>query len=289
MLLAIDVGNSQTVVGLVDRVATHGPPDASEITVREHWRVGTQTSRTSDEWLVLLEGLLANYGDVPEESVEGVAICSTVPAVLREMRAMVREAFGDLPCLVVAPGVRTGLQLRVENPREVGADRIVNSLAARELYGGPAIVVDCGTATTFDVLAHDGAYVGGAIAPGVGIAMDALGDRGAQLPKVELVWPRSVVAKNTVEALQSGVLYGFVGQVDGIVNQMIAAMDFDADSKPITVVTTGGLAPLLAGASATIDVYEPMLTLIGLRLLWERNLSAERDGAERASSQRGAS
>lgn len=271
MLLAIDVGNSQTVVGLVERVAGGDGRQAGDVVVRERWRAGTQPGRTADEWLVLLDGLLATYDDVPEETIEGVAICSTVPAVLHEMRRVVRREYGHLPCIVVEPGVRTGLVLQVDNPREVGADRIVNSLAARELYGGPAIVVDCGTATTFDVVAADGAYVGGAIAPGVGVAMDALGDRGAQLPQVELVWPRGVIAKNTVEALQSGVLFGFLGQVSGVVERMVHELGHSEDPSAVTVVATGGLAGLLVSASTQVDVHEPDLTLIGLRLMWERN------------------
>ena len=171
--------------------------------------------------------------------------------------------------VIVEPGVKTGVPVRMDNPKEVGADRIVNALAAVHLHGGPAIVVDFGTATTFDAVSTKGEYVGGAIAPGIEISIDALSSRGAQLHKIELVRPRSVVAKNTVEALQSGIIFGFAGQVDGIVERMSEEL---ADApEEVTVIATGGLAPLVLEESRCIDVFEPWLTLIGLRLIYERN------------------
>jgi type III pantothenate kinase len=266
MLLAIDVGNTQTVLGLLAR-ADDSTPDA-DLDVVEHWRVSTDADRTADEWAVLLDGLLARRG-VPLAEVDGLAVCSTVPAVLTEMREMLDAGFDHVPTVVVEPGVRTGIPVLVDNPREVGADRIINAVAAGQLYGGPAIVVDFGTATTFDAVSAEGAYLGGAIAPGIGISLEALGQRGAQLRKVELVRPRSVIGKNTVEAVQSGVLYGFAGQVDGTVRRM--QVELADDPSDVTVIATGGLAPLMLGEAETIDHHEPWLTLVGLGLVWDRN------------------
>jgi type III pantothenate kinase len=267
MLLAIDVGNTHTVIGLVDVPPPDAPAEAVE--VLEHWRVATDERRTSDEWVVLVEGLLARHLDIDDEVVDGLAVCSTVPAVLHEMRDMAARHYADVPTVIVEPGVRTGIPVLVDNPREVGTDRILNALAAYRLHGGPAIVVDFGTATTFDVVSERGEYLGGAIAPGIGISLDALGERGAQLRKVELARPRSVIAKNTVEALQSGVLYGFAGQVDGVVDRMLAELGRERDE--VVVVATGGLATLVLAESTTLDRFEPWLTLVGLCLVWQRN------------------
>jgi type III pantothenate kinase len=261
MLLAIDVGNTQTVLGLLET----GDEDPE---VSEHWRVSTDADRTADEWAVLLDGLLARRG-VPVEGITGVAVCSTVPAVLAEMRDMLDSAFAHVPTVVVEPGVKTGIPVLVDNPREVGSDRIINAVAAGHLYGGPAIVVDFGTATTFDAVSEQGAYVGGAIAPGIGISLEALGQRGAQLRKVELARPRSVIGKNTVEAVQSGALYGFAGQVDGTVRRM--QRELASDPADVTVIATGGLAPVMLGEAETIEHHEPWLTLVGLGLVWVRN------------------
>ncbi len=255
MLLAIDVGNTQTVLGLLDGEK-----------VVEHWRVATDARRTADEMMVLFTGLLGDR----RATVDGVALCSTVPAVLHELRDMTERYFVAMPVVVVEPGIRTGLPVVVDNPREVGTDRIVDSIAAYHLYPGPAIVVDFGTATTFDVVSPRGEYIGGAIAPGIGISIDALAQRGAQLRKVELLKPRAVIGKNTVEALQSGSLYGFTGQVDGIVTRMVAEMGLTLDE--VTVVATGGLATLVIEESQTIDHHEPWLTLIGLRVVYDRNI-----------------
>jgi type III pantothenate kinase len=257
-LLCADIGNSHTTVGLLD---------GGEVV--DHWRVATDERRTADEWGVLLQGLLAD-SPVSEPPV-GVAVCATVPAVLHEWRDMLRMYHGDVATLIVEPGVRTGLPVLMDNPREVGTDRIMNALAATELYGGPAIVVDFGTATTFDVLSPRGEYVGGAIAPGIDISLEALGRRGAQLRKVELLRPRSVIARNTVEALQSGVLYGFASLVDGIVGRMIDALGLPA--ADVTVVATGGLAPLVVEECAALTEHQPWLTLLGLEIAFTRNRS----------------
>jgi type III pantothenate kinase len=258
MLLAIDVGNTQTVLGLF-----------AGAEVVEHWRIATDEHRTADELAVLIQGLVAQHSG-KDAAISGIALCSTVPAALHEMRLMARRYFGDVPAVVVEPGVRTGVPVLTDNPKEVGADRVVNGLAAAHLYGGPAIVVDFGTATTFDAVSARGEYLGGAIAPGIDISVEALSRRGAQLLRVELNRPRSVIGKNTVEALQSGIIYGFAGQVDGVVERMARELANDPDE--VTVVATGGLAVLVLGEATCIDAHEPFLTLIGLRLVYERNV-----------------
>jgi type III pantothenate kinase len=206
--------------------------------------------------------------------VSGLSVCSTVPATLREIRTMLTRYFSDIPTTIVEPGVKTGVSLQVDNPREIGADRIVNTLAAHTLFSeGPAVVVDFGTSTNLDVVSPKGEFLGGALAPGIEISVDALAARAAQLRKVELIQPRSVIGKNTVEALQSGTIYGFAGQVDGLVHRIIDELeDLYPDATDVTVIATGGLAPLIKGIAETIDVFEPDLTLIGLRLIHERNL-----------------
>lgn len=255
MLLAIDVGNTHTVIGVF----------AGE-ELLDSWRIGTDAHRTADEQGVLLSALLNRSEAAHGAGVSGIAVCSTVPSVLLEMRGMCRRYFPDVPAVVVEPGVRTGVPVLTDNPKEVGTDRIVNALAAVHLYGGPAIVVDFGTATTFDAIGGRGEYLGGAIAPGIDISVEALAARGAQLHRVELVRPRSVIGKNTVQALQAGILFGFAGQVDGVVERMAAEL-----GGKVTVVATGGLAPLVLGEVRRIDAHEPDLTLIGLRLVFDRN------------------
>ena len=256
MLLCADIGNSHTTVGLVD-----------DGTVVDHWRVATDERRTSDEWAVLIKNLLAD--STVGHTLSGVAVCATVPSVLHEWRDMLRSYYGDVPHVVVEPGVRTGVPILMDNPREVGSDRIINALAAAHLFEGPSIVVDFGTATTFDVVSARGEYVGGAIAPGIEISLEALGRRGAQLRKVELLRPRTVIAKNTVEALQSGILYGFASQVDGIVTRMVAELKLGLED--VNVIATGGLAPLVEEECATFTEHEPWLTLLGLELVFIRN------------------
>lgn len=258
MLLTIDVGNTHTILGLFEGEE-----------VIEHWRVNTDARRTADELAVILQGLIQQSPLLTHTDIDGIALCSTVPSVLHEMREMCRRYHGDVPAVIVEPGVKTGVPVRMDNPKEVGSDRIINALASVHLYGGPAIVVDFGTATTFDAVSEKGEYVGGAIAPGIEISVDALSARGAQLHKVELIRPRHVIGKNTVEALQSGIIHGFAGQVDGLVARMARELSSDPDN--VTVVATGGLAPLVLDEAQCIDEYEPWLTLIGLRLVYERN------------------
>ncbi len=249
MLLTIDIGNTNTVLGVFEsEKLTHS------------WRVKTDTRGTADELWLTFRGLLDG---VP---VTGISLCSTVPAVLREMRTMLARYYEDLPTVIVEPGVKTGVPLLIDNPKEVGADRVVNTLAAHHLYGGPVVIVDFGTSTNLDVVSAKGEFLGGALAPGIEISVEALAARAAQLRKVELVAPRSVIGKNTVECLQSGILYGFAGQVDGLVERIITELDVAT-----TVVATGGLAGLVIEHCRTVSLHEPDLTLIGLRLIFEKN------------------
>lgn len=249
MLLAVDIGNTNTVLGVFDGA-----------TLVESWRVKTDARDTADELALTFRGLL---GDT---KIDGVAACSTVPAVLGQLRTMLARYYPDLPAVVVEPGVRTGVPLLYDNPKEVGSDRIVNALAAHHLYGGPAIVVDFGTSTNFDVVSAKGEFLGGVLAPGIEISIDALAARAARLVKVELARPRSVIGKSTVEALQSGILYGFAGQIDGVVRRIVGEL-----GRPATVIATGGLAQVVIDESETIAEHEPDLTLIGLRLVYDRN------------------
>ncbi|CAN5413306.1 type III pantothenate kinase [soil metagenome] len=251
-LLAVDVRNSLTTLGVFkgdDLIA--------------HWRVSSTDGRTADEWQVVIGGLI---GASQLLELDGISISCTVPSILAEMRELIGRYYADVAVSIVEPGTKTGVPIMTDNPREVGADRIVNSLAAATLYGGPAIVVDFGTATTFDVVDPAGRYLGGAISPGIEISLEALARRGAQLRAVELVPPRSVIAKNTVEAMQSGIIYGFAGQVDGIVGRMMDELGGDP-----RVIATGNLAPIVIDECSTITDHEPWLTLIGLRLVHERN------------------
>jgi type III pantothenate kinase len=251
MLLAIDVGNTNTVLGLfeADRLV-------------DSFRIKTDPRSTADEMMLTFRGLL---GATP---ITGVSMCSTVPAVLHEMRAMLANYYGEFPRIIVEPGVKTGVQVLTDNPKEVGADRIVNTLAAHHLYGGPCVVVDFGTSTNLDVVSGTGDFLGGALAPGIQISLDALSARAAQLRKVELVRPRSVIGKNTVEALQSGALYGFAGQVDGLVDRIKGEVPGIVD-----VVATGGLAEIVVPESRTITAHKPELTLIGLALVFAKNMA----------------
>ena len=253
MLLTVDVGNTNTVLGIfeVDQLI-------------KSWRVKTDPRTTADELWLQFNALVTGY------KLTGLSICSTVPATLRELRTMINSYYSELPTTIVEPGTKTGVQLLVDNPKEIGADRIVNTLAAHTLYGGPAIVVDFGTSTNLDVVSPKGEFLGGSLAPGIEISVDALASRAAQLRKVELIRPKSVIGKNTVEALQSGTIFGFAGQVDGLVDRITEELARDYEGAP-TVIATGGLAPLIIGVAETIDEYEPDLTLIGLRLIHEKN------------------
>ena len=257
MLLTIDVGNTNTVLGVFEDSA-----------MLKSWRVKTDPRDTADELWIRFSTLTANF------AVDAIAICSTVPSSLRELRAMVLEYYPTIQTTIIEPGVKTGVPLLVDNPKEIGADRIVNTLAAHTLYGGsgPCIVVDFGTSTNLDVVSPKGEFLGGALAAGIEISVEALAARAAQLRRVELVTPKNVIGKNTVEALQSGTIYGFAGQVDGLVTRISDELaKLYPDSGEVSVIATGGLAPLVIGVSETIDFHEPDLTLIGLRLVHERN------------------
>ena len=249
MLLAVDVGNTQTVLGLYA---------AEQLT--EHWRLASDRTRTGDELAVLLAGLLDPDG------VDGICLSTTVPSIVREWERLA-DRWGRTPLLVVGPGVKTGIPVRYDDPREVGPDRIVNAVAAKVRYGAPAIVVDFGTSTNFDVVSPAGEYVGGVLSPGIEISMEALFARAARLVNVDFVAPASVIGKTTVAGLQSGLVYGFAGQVDGIVARIRAELE----APDARVIATGGLAELIAPHSASIELVDPFLTLDGLRLVWELN------------------
>ena len=251
MLLAVDVGNTNTVLGLF----------TGEELVRS-WRITTHARATGDEMALTFRGLL---NEQPE--ITGLVLCSTVPSVLHELRPMLSSFFHEIPVVIVEPGTKTGVPILTDNPKEVGADRIVNTLAAHQQFGGPCIVVDFGTSTNLDVVSAQGEFLGGALAPGIDISLEALSAKAAQLRKVEVVRPRSPIGKNTVEALQSGAVFGFAGQVDGLVDRIIEEIG------PVTaVVATGGLASVVIGESETITHHDPHLTLTGLRLVFERNV-----------------
>jgi type III pantothenate kinase len=254
VLLAADIGNTEIVLGIF------------EGTELEHtWRLSTQPERTPDELALTFSGLLAQRGMALESQVSGLVVASVVPDVTATIREMSAQHFPFAP-VIVGPGVRTGVSVLTDNPREVGADRVVNALAAFTLVSGPAIVVDFGTATNFDVVSERGEFVGGVIAPGLQASAASLFSRTARLTRVELAPPANVVGTSTVEALQSGLIYGTAGQVDAIVGRI-------RDELPqATTIATGGLASVVIPHCTTIDRLEPWLTLIGLRLVFERNV-----------------
>jgi len=253
MLLAVDVGNTQTVLGLFDgeRLA-------------EHWRVATEAERTGDELAALLSDLLSLRG-LGFDDVSAICLSSAVPLLVRSYQELAERQL-EAPLLVLGPGTRTGIPVLYDDPREVGPDRIANAVAARERYGAPCIVVDFGTSTNFDAVSAQGEYVGGVLAPGIEVSIDALFARAARLTKVDFVEPETVIGKTTVSALQSGLVYGFAGQVDRIVEEIRGELGSEA-----TTVATGGLAELIVPHTRTIERVDQDLTLEGLRLLWGLN------------------
>ncbi|MNW32704.1 Type III pantothenate kinase [compost metagenome] len=253
MILVVDIGNTNIVLGIYhNRELLH------------HYRILTSRQSTEDEYGVLIHNLFGMKG-ISFQDIEGVIISSVVPPLVKVLEQMCTKYIGRTP-LIVGPGIRTGLNLRYENPREIGADRIVNAVAAVEQYGGPLVVVDFGTATTFDCIDDQRNYLGGVIVPGIGISTEALYQRASKLPRIELEKPKKVIGRNTVNAMQSGIIYGYAGQVDGIVARIRQEMQ----AEP-TVIATGGLAELIAGETTSIQEIAPLLTLDGLRIIYERN------------------
>lgn len=257
MLLAIDVGNTETVIGLFgDAAGEHG--------LAYHWRVSTVT-RTADEHAMSLSQLLALEGLSLRDTVSALAISSSRPTVTGSLREMASRWFSDIPVTILGPGTKTGMPILYDNPRDVGPDRIADAVGAHDLYPGPLIIVDMGTATVFDVVSGAGEYLGGAIAPGVAISLEALYRHATALRSVELTPPRSVIGKSTVESIQSGVLWGFASQVDGMVQRI------REEIGEVTVIATGGLSTLIAPHTREVQHVEPWLTLHGLRIVHERN------------------
>lgn len=270
MLLAIDVRNTHTVVGLLTGTKEHAK-------VVQQWRIRTESEVTADELALTIDGLI---GD-DSERLTGAAALSTVPSVLHEVRLMLEQYWPSVPHVLIEPGVRTGIPLLVDNPKEVGADRIVNCLAAFQKFGTAAVVVDFGSSICVDVVSAKGEFLGGAIAPGVQVASDAAAARSAALRRVELARPRSVVGKNTVECMQSGAVFGFAGLVDGLVTRVRTAVaGAEGFGGPggdhVAVVATGHIAPLLLPELQTVQHYDQHLTLHGLRLVFERNRDSQR-------------
>ena len=254
MIFVFDVGNTNTVLGVYD---------GEELT--HHWRIETNRNKTNDEYGMLIKSLF-DFADLSLSDISGIIISSVVPPIMFALEKMCIRYFNLKP-LVVGPGVKTGLNIKYDNPKEVGADRIVNAVAAIHKYGSPLIIVDFGTATTYCYITEDKQYLGGAIAPGIGISTEALYTRAAKLPRIEIDRPEGVIGRNTVSAMQSGILYGYVGQVEGLVNRMK-----NESKQTPTVIATGGLASLIAQESSVIDIVEPFLTLKGLQLIYKRNM-----------------
>lgn len=254
MLLVIDIGNTNTVLGIYDGDR-----------LVQHWRLATSRSRTSDEYGVLIRQL---FEMAPHEiqKINGCIVACVVPPMQATITSMVERFFNIVP-LVVGPGIKTGMPILYENPREVGADRVVNAVAAYERFRQACIVVDFGTATTFDAISTDGRYLGGSIVPGVVISAEALFQRASKLPRVEIVAPEKVIGRNTVTSMQSGLLYGYVSLVDGMVDRISEEMQCS-----VRVIATGGLSSLFATHSRRIEDYDPDLTLVGLKILYERNV-----------------
>lgn len=256
MLLVVDVGNTNIVFGVFkgDKLLYD-------------WRIATEKNRTSDEYGLLFEQIFKYHGLCPKD-VEDVIISSVVPTLMHTLSAMSIKYFGKEP-IVIGPGIKTGMNIKYDNPREVGADRIVNAVAGYEKYGGPLIILDFGTAITFCAISKEGDYLGGAITPGIAISSEALFMRTAKLPKVELLKPETVIAKNTVNSIQSGLVYGYIGLVDYIIERMMEELKDEGEVR--TVVATGGFSVLIASESKYINKIDKLITLDGLRIIYERN------------------
>lgn len=254
MIFVLDVGNTNIVLGVYDGDQ-----------LKYHWRIGTNRQSTEDEYGMVVKQLFS-YEGLSTKDINGIIISSVVPPIMYALEKMCKKYF-SIPPMVIGPGIKTGLNIKSDNPKEVGADRIVNAVAAIEKYGAPLIIVDFGTATTYCYINEEKQYLGGAIAPGIGISTEALYTRASKLPRIEIVKPKEIIGKNTVSAMQSGILYGYVGQVEGIVNRMK-----DQSKENPKVIATGGLAPLIADESTVIDTVDPFLTLVGLKMIYEKNL-----------------
>ena len=257
MILVLDVGNTNTVLGIFKE---------KELLVE--WRLSTDAQKTADEYGIQVMQLFYQ-SNMKIGQIKGVIISSVVPNIMYSLEHMIRKYFKLTP-MVVGPGVKTGINVKYDNPKEVGADRIVNAVSAHEIYKKSLILIDFGTATTFCAISKDANYLGGTICPGIKIASDALFERAAKLPRVELVKPETVIGKNTVSSMQSGIIYGYIGQVDYIVNKMKSEMINMGEEEPF-VVATGGLSKLISADSSTIDEFNPYLTLEGLRIIYEKN------------------
>lgn len=254
MILTLDIGNTNMKTALFEGME-----------MRHYWRLSTNRNRTSDEYGMAMMNLLNHYG-VDRREVEGIMMSSVVPQINFTIEHMCRSYFGMEP-MKIEPGVRTGINIKYENPRELGSDRIANAVGAYELYGGPCITIDFGTATSFGAISAKGEFLGGAICPGLKLAADALTERTAKLPRFELVKPENVIGRNTVANMQAGIVYGYIGQIKYLVNRMKQEMGVEG----IRVIATGGLAVLVAGESSVIDVMDGLLTLKGLRIIYEKN------------------
>lgn len=262
MLLLIDVGNTNIVMGIYE---------GDEF--KFSWRLGTKVARTSDEYGLQVDSILRHYG-VDVEDITDVVLASVVPSIQHTLKTMCARYLGKEP-MVIGEGTKTGMKIKYDNPKEVGADRIVNAVAAYQRYGGPCIIIDIGTAISFDVINKDGEYLGGAISPGIGISSEALFSRTSKLPKVELEEPKTVIGKNTVEAIQSGVVYGFIGLVDNVIENILAEMKLD--KSEVKIIATGGYAKLIASKSKYIEDYDYDITLQGMKMIYEKTIKERND------------